>query len=214
MQKSTPSIVVLISGRGSNLSALIAHAERTGHYSIGAVISNKSTAAGLLLAAQAGIPTRVLDHKQFDSREAFDQALLLEIEAFSPSFVVLAGFMRILTPQFVEAFYGRLINIHPSLLPAFTGLNTHERAIDAGVRVHGVTVHFVTAELDHGPIVDQAIVQIEAADTAETLSQRVLALEHEIYPRALAGLAKGELKLVNDRVEGALSTSLITSSFN
>ena len=158
-----------------------------------AVISNRADAAGLQWAKEQSISTASLDHKAFDSREAFDQALTQQIDAYSPSLVVLAGFMRILTPAFVAHYTGRLINIHPSLLPAFTGMHTHQRAIDAGCKFAGATVHQVTAELDVGPILAQAVVPILDTDTAATLAQRVLSQEHLIYPQAVASLIKSGL---------------------
>ncbi|HEX4916740.1 MAG TPA: phosphoribosylglycinamide formyltransferase [Limnobacter sp.] len=209
MQKTAPTIVVLISGRGSNLQALIDHASATGAYQISAVISNRPQAGGLALAAHAGIATQVLDHTLFDGREPFDSALAKLIDQYKPEWVVLAGFMRILTEGFVRHFEGRLVNVHPSLLPAFPGLKTHQQALDAGVRVHGVTVHLVTAQLDHGPIVDQAIVPVLPGDTEDALAQRVLALEHVIYPRAVEALASGQIRLVNDRLQGVLETPLV-----
>ncbi|HEX4856372.1 MAG TPA: phosphoribosylglycinamide formyltransferase [Limnobacter sp.] len=209
MQNSTPSVVILISGRGSNLNALIDHARQTGTYTIRAVISNRPAAAGIELARAAGIETAVLDHTAFDSREAFDAELAGLIEGFQPDWVVLAGFMRVLTEGFVNRYADRLVNIHPSLLPAFPGLKTHQQALDAGVRVHGVTVHLVTAQLDHGPIVDQAFLAVRPDDTADSLAGRVLELEHRIYPRALAALASGQIKLVNGRLEGTLASPLI-----
>ena len=153
---------------------------------VAAVISNKADAAGLVFAKEHGIATAVLDHKAFASRDEFDAALMSQIDLFSPTLVVLAGFMRILTPGFVAHYAGRLLNIHPSLLPAFPGLNTHQRAIDAGCKFAGATVHQVTADLDHGPIFDQAVVPVLAGDTAEALAARVLTQEHLIYPRAVA----------------------------
>ena len=155
---------------------------------VAAVVSNKADAAGLAFAREQGIATEVLDHKGFASREAFDAELMALIDRHAPALVVLAGFMRILTPGFVARYAGRLVNIHPSLLPAFTGLNTHQRAIDAGCRVAGVTVHQVTAELDVGPILDQAVVPVLPGDTADTLAARVLTQEHVIYPRAVRAL--------------------------
>ncbi|HEX4878805.1 MAG TPA: phosphoribosylglycinamide formyltransferase [Limnobacter sp.] len=202
-------MVVLISGRGSNLQALIDHANTTAAYQISAVISNRPQAGGLALAAQAGIATRVLDHTEFSVRESFDSAMAELIDQFEPDWVVLAGFMRILTEGFVDHFQGRLVNVHPSLLPAFPGLNTHQQALDAGVRVHGVTVHLVTAQLDHGPIVDQAVVPVLPGDTAEALAQRVLALEHVIYPRAVAALASGHIRVVDGSLQGALDPPLV-----
>lgn len=185
------NIVILISGSGSNMAAIVRTAvqerwaERLGGQ-VAAVVSNQAGAHGLVFARAQGLPTVVLDHKSFASREAFDAALMAEIDTFAPALVVLAGFMRILTPGFVAHYAGRLINIHPSLLPAFPGLNTHQRAIDAGCRVAGATVHQVTAELDHGPILAQAVVPVLPDDTAGTLADRVLAQEHQIYPRAVA----------------------------
>jgi phosphoribosylglycinamide formyltransferase-1 len=185
------NIVILISGSGSNMAAIVRAAEQERwsdrlSAQVAAVISNKAEAHGLAFAKEHGIATAVLDHKAFASREAFDQALMAQIDLFSPSLVVLAGFMRILTPGFVAHYAGRLLNIHPSLLPAFPGLNTHQRAIDAGCKFAGATVHQVTADLDHGPILDQAVVPVLASDTAETLAARVLTQEHLIYPRAVA----------------------------
>ncbi|OYU31201.1 MAG: phosphoribosylglycinamide formyltransferase [Comamonadaceae bacterium PBBC2] len=185
------NIVILISGSGSNMAAIVRAAEQERwadrlQARVAAVISNKADAAGLAYAQERGIATAVLDHKAFASREEFDAALMARIDAFSPTLVVLAGFMRILTPGFVAHYAGRLLNIHPSLLPAFPGLNTHQRAIDAGCKFAGATVHQVTADLDHGPILDQAVVPVLADDTAEELAARVLTQEHLIYPRAVA----------------------------
>ncbi|WP_313146945.1 phosphoribosylglycinamide formyltransferase [Diaphorobacter nitroreducens] len=184
------NIVILISGGGSNMAAIVRTAQQqdwAGRYGIrvAAVLSNKADAKGLALAREQGIATQVLDHKAYPSREAFDTALAQAIDAYEPSLVVLAGFMRILTPGFVDHFAGRLVNIHPSLLPAFTGLHTHQRAIDAGCRFAGCTVHEVTAELDVGPILDQAVVPVLPGDTADALAARVLTQEHLIYPRAV-----------------------------
>jgi phosphoribosylglycinamide formyltransferase-1 len=185
------NIVILISGGGSNMAAIVRAAERDRWSErfgarIAAVISNKAEAGGLALAQSHGIATAVVPHKDFSSREAFDEALAKAVDAHSPALVVLAGFMRILTPAFVGRYSGRLVNIHPSLLPAFPGLNTHQRAIDAGCKVAGVTVHQVTTELDHGPILAQAVVPVLPDDTAGTLASRVLAQEHQLYPRAIA----------------------------
>jgi phosphoribosylglycinamide formyltransferase-1 len=155
---------------------------------VAAVISNRADAGGLKIAAAEGIATRVVDHKAYDTREAFDAALAGAVDEHQPSLLVLAGFMRILTPGFVARYQGRMLNIHPSLLPAFPGLHTHQRALDAGCRFTGATVHQVTAELDHGPILEQAVVPILPGDTAETLASRVLTQEHLIYPRAIARL--------------------------
>ncbi|MDD2878971.1 MAG: phosphoribosylglycinamide formyltransferase [Rhodoferax sp.] len=191
------NIVILISGGGSNMAAIVkaAQAERwADKYGtrVAAVISNKADAKGLEFARKQGIDTAVLDHKAYPSREAFDAALAERIDAFEvpgqPVLVLLAGFMRILTPGFVNRYAGRLVNIHPSLLPAFAGLHTHQRAIDAGCKVAGATVHLVTPELDHGPILAQAVVPVLAGDTADTLAARVLTQEHLIYPRAVAEL--------------------------
>lgn len=184
------NIVILISGGGSNMAAIVRTAQQqdwAGRHGIrvAAVLSNKADAKGLALAREQGIATQVLDHKAYPSREAFDTALAQAIDAYEPSLVVLAGFMRILTPGFVDHFAGRLVNIHPSLLPAFTGLHTHQRAIDAGCRFAGCTVHEVTTELDVGPILDQAVVPVLPGDTADALAARVLTQEHLIYPRAV-----------------------------
>jgi phosphoribosylglycinamide formyltransferase 1 len=184
------NIVILISGGGSNMAAIVKTAqterwEQALGVRVAAVISNKADAKGLQFAAAQGIATRVLEHKAFASREAFDVALAACVDEFAPSLVVLAGFMRILTPGFVSHFAGRLINIHPSLLPAFPGLHTHERAIAAGCRFAGATVHEVTAELDHGPILAQAVVPVLPDDDAQRLAARVLTQEHLIYPRAV-----------------------------
>lgn len=189
-------LVVLISGRGSNLGAILARREQEGWpVEVSRVISNRPTAAGLQFAADRGIASLVLDHQQFADRSAFDRALGDEIEKDAPDLVVLAGFMRILTPEFCNRFEGRLLNIHPSLLPAFTGLNTHQRAIDAGVKVHGCTVHSVTAELDHGPILAQGLVPVFERDTEASLAQRVLGVEHQVYPAAVAAVLSGRCVL-------------------
>lgn len=185
------NIVILISGTGSNMAAIVRAAERERWSErlgarIAAVISNRPDAKGLQTASEAGIATAVVDHKSYAGREEFDSALRAAIDAHAPSLVVLAGFMRILTPAFVAHYEGRILNIHPSLLPAFPGLHTHQRAIDAGCSVAGTTVHVVTAELDHGPILAQAVVPILPCDTADTLAARVLTQEHLVYPRAVA----------------------------
>ncbi len=184
------NIVILISGGGSNMAAIVKTAQRERWETmlgakVAAVISNQAQAKGLEFAASQGIPARVLDHKAFSNREDFDIALAERIDEFTPSLVVLAGFMRILTPGFVNHFAGRLINIHPSLLPAFPGLHTHERAIAAGCKFAGATVHQVTAELDHGPILAQAAVPVLPTDDAHALAARVLTQEHIIYPQAV-----------------------------
>ena len=179
-------LVILISGRGSNMQSII-RAIEAGELQadIAAVISNRPDAAGLQTASAAGIATQVINHRDFDSREAFDQQLAEQIDGYQPDYVILAGFMRILTAQFVEHFAGRLINIHPSLLPKFKGLHTHQRAIEAGEQEHGASVHFVTAELDDGPVILQAKVPVLKGDTPETLAARVLIEEHKLYPDAL-----------------------------
>ncbi|MBP7575031.1 MAG: phosphoribosylglycinamide formyltransferase [Rhodoferax sp.] len=191
------NIVILISGGGSNMAAIVKTAQREGWSQkygarVAGVISNKATAGGLVFAREQGIATDVLDHQAFASREAFDEALAKVVDRYDepgePALVVLAGFMRILTPGFTGRFEGRLLNIHPSLLPAFPGLHTHQRALDAGCKVAGVTVHQVTAELDHGPILAQAVVPVLPGDTAATLAARVLTQEHIIYPRSIAQL--------------------------
>ncbi|APW47117.1 phosphoribosylglycinamide formyltransferase [Rhodoferax antarcticus] len=191
------NIVILISGGGSNMLAIVKASKRenwAANYQaqVAAVISNKTNAKGLALAAQQGIATASLDHKAFASREAFDTALAQRIDSYAtpgqPQLVLLAGFMRILTPGFVNHYAGRLVNIHPSLLPAFPGLHTHQRAIDAGCKLAGATVHLVTPELDHGPILAQAVVPILPNDSAETLAARVLSQEHLIYPQAVSSL--------------------------
>lgn len=182
-------LVILVSGSGSNLQAFI-DACRDPAYpcSVVAVISNRPGVRGLVRAEAAGIPAEVLDHTRFVSREEFDAALLARIDAHAPDLVILAGFMRILTPGFVAHYAGRLINIHPSLLPAFPGLHTHQRALDEGCKLAGATVHHVTAELDHGRILEQAAVPVLPGDSADTLAARVLTQEHLIYPRAVADL--------------------------
>ena len=192
------NIVILISGRGSNMEALIA-ARDAGNLpvNIAAVISNRPDAAGLATAAKAGIATRHLDHKAFAGREAFDAALAECIDGYAPDLVVLAGFMRILTEGFVRHYEGRLMNIHPSLLPSFPGLHTHQRALEEGVRIHGCTVHFVTPTLDHGPVIIQAAVPVLDGDTEASLAARILVQEHKIYPQAVRWFAEGKLTLDN-----------------
>ncbi|MCW5255835.1 phosphoribosylglycinamide formyltransferase [Verminephrobacter aporrectodeae subsp. tuberculatae] len=189
------NIVILISGGGSNMAAIVRTAQQENweqRYGarVAAVLSNQADAAGLLLAREQGIATGALDHRAFASREAFDAALAAAIDHHQPALVLLAGFMRILTPDFVARYAGRLINIHPSLLPAFTGLHTHQRAIDAGCRFAGATVHQVTTALDAGPILDQAVVPVLPGDSAQTLAARVLSQEHLLYPRAVRALVR------------------------
>ena len=194
-------IVVLISGQGSNLDAIVRASEAQDWPGrVVAVISNRADARGLVAAQSHGIATEVLDHQAFADRAAFDAALAQAVDRHAPDLVVLAGFMRILTPAFVARYEGRMLNIHPSLLPSFTGLNTHRRAIEAGCKVAGATVHFVTAELDHGAIVAQAAVPVLADDDEAALARRVLAAEHVLYPRAVGWFVKGELQLKDGRV--------------
>jgi phosphoribosylglycinamide formyltransferase-1 len=185
-------IVVLLSGRGSNFRAI---AEAPLPIEIAAVISNRPQAAGLAYARSRGIAAVALDHTKHPDRVAFDALLADEIERHQPDLVVLAGYMRILSPAFIARFEGRLLNIHPSLLPMFPGLKTHERALAEGIKIHGCTVHFVTADLDHGPIVIQAAVPVRADDTPDTLAARVLAQEHRIYPQAIRWFAEGQLEI-------------------
>jgi len=195
------NIVILISGRGSNMEAVVRAAEsQKWPARIAAVISNKPEAGGLAFAAARGIPTAVVANKEFATRAEFDAKLQETIDGFAPDLVVLAGFMRILTAPFVEHYAGRMMNIHPSLLPLFPGLGTHQQAIDAGVTEHGATVHFVTAELDHGPAVLQARVPVLPGDTEETLSARVLVEEHKIYPRAVQLFVEGRLVIEDGAV--------------
>lgn len=190
-------LVVLISGRGSNLQALIEAADPL--VEIAAVISNRPEAPGLNYARQADITTEVLDHKQFATRQAFDTALQHCIDHYHPDLIALAGFMRILTPAFVAHYRGRLINIHPSLLPAFQGLHTHERALKSGIKEHGVSVHFVTAELDAGPVIQQARVAVKADDDVATLAARVLVEEHRLYPQVIHWFAAGRVQLYENK---------------
>jgi len=194
-------VVVLISGRGSNLQAIIDDAgDPECPFELRAVISNRPDAAGLERARQANIATRIVDHKSHTSRESFDAALAQAIDTCRPGLVVLAGFMRILTPDFVGHYDGRLINIHPSLLPAFPGLDTHQRAVTSGVAEHGASVHFVTAALDGGPLIVQARVPVLAEDDADTLAARVLVQEHRILPRAIRWFAEGRLNIEGQHV--------------
>jgi phosphoribosylglycinamide formyltransferase-1 len=199
--RAMKSIVILISGRGSNMQAIIrAAAAEKWPVRIAAVISNRPQASGLQVAADAGIPVVVVDHQGYANRDAFDAALSVAIDQFAPDLVLLAGFLRILTSEFVEHYRGRMLNIHPSLLPSFPGLATHRQALSAGVKVHGATVHFVTPDLDHGPIVAQAQVPVLDDDTEASLAARVLEQEHIIYPRAVRHFIEGRLHLENGRV--------------
>jgi phosphoribosylglycinamide formyltransferase-1 len=201
-------IVILISGRGSNMQAIVqASQQQQWSAQIAAVISNKPDAAGLAYASSQGIATAVVESKTFASRESFDAALQAKIDEYQPDLLVLAGFMRILTPAFVKHYENRIINIHPSLLPSFVGLHTHQQALDAGVKLHGATVHFVTAELDHGPIIDQACIRVLTGDTEDSLAQRLLEKEHQIYPRAVRLFVEDKLKVVGERVEIDADTS-------
>jgi phosphoribosylglycinamide formyltransferase-1 len=195
------NIVILISGRGSNMEAIAKACAAEGwNARIAAVVSNRPEAAGLAFAAERGIPVASVDHRSFAAREAFDAELAARVDAFRPDVVALAGFMRILSPAFVERFEGRLVNVHPSLLPAFAGLHTHRRAIEAGCKVSGATIHFVTPVLDHGPIIAQAIVPVQADDTEDTLAARILAEEHRLYPEAVRLFAEGRLAIDGRRV--------------
>jgi phosphoribosylglycinamide formyltransferase-1 len=195
------NIVILISGRGSNMEAVVRAAQAEQWPArIAAVISNKADAKGLEFAASHGIATAVVPNKDYPTREAFDAALQEVIDSFQPHLVVLAGFMRILTPGFVAHYAGRMLNIHPSLLPLFPGLHTHEAALASGLAQHGATVHFVTAELDHGPMVDQVAVPILPGDTPDTLSARVLEQEHKLYPRAIRWFIEDRLTVEDGKV--------------
>ncbi len=195
------NIVILISGRGSNMEALVRAMESEGWPArVAAVVSNKPEAKGLDFAKARGIPTAVVANKEYATRAEFDAALQETIDRFAPDLVVLAGFMRILTAPFVEHYAGRMLNIHPSLLPLFPGLGTHQQAIDAGEKEHGATVHFVTAELDHGPIVAQARVPVLPEDTEDTLSARVLVEEHKLYPYAVRLFVEDRLSIHNGEV--------------
>ncbi|MFM0593882.1 MULTISPECIES: phosphoribosylglycinamide formyltransferase [Paraburkholderia] len=194
-------LVILISGRGSNMEAIVrACSDEVWPAQVAAVIANRPDAAGLAFAASHGIATAVVDHRQYPDRDSFDAALAQQIDGFAPDLVVLAGFMRVLTAGFVDRYAGRMLNVHPSLLPSFPGLKTHQQALDAGVRLHGASVHFVTSQLDHGPIVAQAAVPVENGDTPAMLAERVLAIEHIIYPRAVRWFVEGRLALDGLRV--------------
>nr|WP_091657206.1 phosphoribosylglycinamide formyltransferase [Massilia sp. PDC64] len=200
------NIVILISGRGSNMEAIVrAQQAEAWPARIAAVISNKPDAKGLAFAQSHGIPTAVVPNKEFPTREAFDAALQETIDRFEPDLVVLAGFMRILTAPFVEHYAGRMLNIHPSLLPLFPGLHTHRQALDAGVTEHGATVHFVTAELDHGPAVIQARIPVLPGDTEDSLAERLLAEEHVIYPKAVRLFIEDRLSIENGEVRIAVT---------
>jgi phosphoribosylglycinamide formyltransferase-1 len=206
--------VILVSGQGSNMQAIV-QACQSGRCSaeVVAVLASRAQTGGITWAATQNIPTEIVPHADFASREAFDEALAQKIDAYAPDYVLLAGFMRVLTPAFVARYAGRLINIHPSLLPAFPGLHTHAQALAKGVQTHGCTVHFVTPVLDHGPIIAQGVVPVLARDTPESLAARVLAVEHRVYPAVAAWLAEGRVRLCADQrvevdgVENRLFTS-------
>ena len=195
------SIVSLISGRGSNFEAIYKAAKaKSWDVRFTGLITNQPEAKGLEFAKSVGIPTAVINHRSYPSREAFDEALMQQIDAFGADLLVLAGFMRILTPGFIEHYEGRMINIHPSLLPRFPGLHTHERALEAGDRVHGATVHFVSAGVDEGPIICQSEVPVLPTDTPSELAARVLKTEHQIYPLAVEWFINGRLQIAGNRV--------------
>jgi phosphoribosylglycinamide formyltransferase-1 len=206
-------VAILISGRGSNMAALIAAAQTQDYPAeIALVLSNRPDAKGLATAREAGLATAVVDHTRFGKdREAFERAIQDELEAARIDILCLAGFLRLLTPWFVSRWDGRMINIHPALLPAFKGLDTHERAIAAGVKIHGATVHFVVPEMDSGPVIAQGALGVRDDDTAETLAARVLAIEHQIYPLALRLVAEGRVRIENGRcrIEGAAASDHI-----
>ena len=201
-------IVILISGRGSNMQAII---KAKLPYKICGVFSNNPDAEGISHAKHAGIETCVIDHRDYPDRVSYDEALGESIETLNPDLIVLAGFMRILTPGNINRFPNRIINIHPSIIPAFTGLNTHNRALASGVRVHGCTVHFVTPDLDEGPIIAQAALQIKSDDTPQTLSKRVLALEHKILPKTITWVLEGLCSLSDGQV--SLDPKIFDDSF-
>lgn len=206
------NIVVLISGRGSNFVA-IAEAARSQNWEaeglkLACVLSNRPGVAGLERAREFGVPTAVVDHKDFQTREAFEEAMIEVIDRYEPAVIVLAGFMRVLTPRFVDHYAGKIINIHPALLPLFKGLDTHQRALDAGVRIHGCTVHFVSSELDGGSIIGQAVVPVLPGDDAHTLADRGLKVEHVLYPRAVRAVASGRVRLEAGRTQMDKDTAL------
>ena len=202
-------VVVLISGRGSNMQALL-----EAGLPVVAVVSNRPDAKGLTVAQERGVPTDVVDHRHFPDRESFDAALLDRVLSYGPDLIVLAGFMRVLTSRFVAPLAGRLMNIHPSLLPAFPGLGTHARALQEGVKIHGCTVHFVTPQLDHGPIIVQAAIPVLPHDTEETLAVRVLQQEHRIFPEAVRWFMEDRIQLIANRVVIADSCTDETTLFS
>ena len=206
------NIVVLISGRGSNFVA-IAEAARSQNWEaeglkLACVLSNRPGVAGPERAREFGVPTAVVDHKDYQTREAFEEAMIEVIDRYEPAVIVLAGFMRVLTPRFVDHYAGKIINIHPALLPLFKGLDTHQRALDAGVRIHGCTVHFVSSELDGGSIIGQAVVPVLPGDDAHTLADRGLKVEHMLYPRAVRAVASGRVRLEAGRTQMDKDTAL------
>jgi phosphoribosylglycinamide formyltransferase-1 len=203
------SAVILISGRGSNMRALVE--AKTG-IEVRGIVSNRPDAGGLEWAGSQGLATRVVDHRGFATREAFDAALAEAVDAWSPDLILLAGFMRIFTPGFIARFPRRILNIHPSLLPAFPGLHTHRQALAAGVKLHGATVHVVTPALDNGPIVIQGAVAVGAEDTEETLAERVLRVEHQIYPQALRWFAEGRIEFIGASVVQVRDAGVLTDS--
>ncbi|MGE4368058.1 MAG: phosphoribosylglycinamide formyltransferase [Burkholderiaceae bacterium] len=218
-EKDAPCrFVVLISGRGSNMQAIVQATRSQGAGAVvSAVIANKADASGLAWADRQGIPTAVVAHRDFASREAFDASLADAIDAYQPHYVLLAGFMRVLTPGFVERFNGRLVNIHPSLLPAFPGLHTHQQALAMGVQWHGCTVHFVTPVLDHGPVIAQGIVPVLASDTPDDLAHRLLKVEHVVYTEVVHWLAQGRVTLdalQRVHVKGVPSRSFMLAPLN
>lgn len=206
------NIVVLISGRGSNFVA-IAEAARSQNWEaeglkLACVLSNRPGVAGLERAREFGVPTAVIDHKDYQTREAFEEAMIEVIDRYEPAVIVLAGFMRVLTSRFVDHYAGKIINIHPALLPLFKGLDTHQRALDAGVRIHGCTVHFVSSELDGGSIIGQAVIPVLPGDDAHTLADRGLKVEHMLYPRAVRAVASGRVRLEAGRTQMDKDTAL------
>lgn len=199
MTRPECSVVVLISGNGSNLQAMIDRAGELG-FTITGVVSNRGDAWGLRRADSADIPCSVVNHRDYESREQFDHALMQVIDSYTPDLVVLAGFMRILTPDFVRHYQGRILNIHPSLLPDYRGTHTHQRVLEAGESRHGVSVHFVTEELDGGPVILQAVVPVDSDDTIDSLARKVASHEHSIYPEVISWFARGRLRLQDNRV--------------
>ncbi len=197
MQNNQRSVVVLISGNGSNLQAIMDYSA-TGNYEVVGVISNKPGAFGLQRAQQRNVPTAVLNHKEYESRDLFDKALADAIDRFNPSVIVLAGFMRILGADFVKHYQGRVLNIHPSLLPDYPGTNTHQRVLDAGEKLHGVSVHFVTEELDGGPVIAQESIEIEEEDDADSLAEKIHGKEHLLYPAVVSWFTDGRLRLAGN----------------